>query len=100
MSENKYCKDCICEEHCTEQNCDNREYHKTYKRYNLINRLMESVKAAMTYMINDIELEDDDYLTNKDINQLVLVATSKEFIVVDRDKLHHLNITDKNRFDV
>lgn len=66
--------------------------------YDLINNLMSSINQIMDYMINDTELEDDEYLTVKDKNKVVLVATAEEFIVVDRDKFKQLDISKHNRF--
>ena len=65
---------------------------------NLITNLMLNVEQIMEYMINDIELEDDEYLTVKDKSKAVLVATTEEFIVVDRDKFKQLDISENNRF--
>jgi hypothetical protein len=65
---------------------------------NLITNLMSNVNQIMEYMINDIELEDDEYLTVKDKSKAVLVATTEEFIVVDRDKFKLLDISENNRF--
>ena len=65
---------------------------------NLITNLMSNINQIMEYMINDIELEDDEYLTVKDKNKAVLVATAEEFIVVDRDKFKQLDISENNRF--
>lgn len=65
---------------------------------NLITNLMSNVNQIMEYMINDIELEDDEYLTVKDKSKAVLVATAEEFIVVDRDKFKLLDISENNRF--
>jgi hypothetical protein len=65
---------------------------------NLITNLMSNVNQIMEYMINDIELEDDEYLTVKDKSKTVLVATAEEFIVVDRDKFKQLDISENNRF--
>jgi hypothetical protein len=65
---------------------------------NLITNLMSNVEQIMEYMINDIELEDDEYLTVKDKSKAVLVATTEEFIVVDRDKFKQLDISENNRF--
>lgn len=65
---------------------------------NLITNLMLNVNQIMEYMINDIELEDDEYLTVKDKSKAVLVATAEEFIVVDRDKFKQLDISENNRF--
>lgn len=67
---------------------------------NLITNLMSNVEQIMEYMINDIELEDDEYLTVKDKSKAVLVATTEEFIVVDRDKFKQLDISENNRFSV
>ena len=44
------------------------------------------------------ELEDDEYLTVKDKNKVVLVATAEKFIVTDRDKFKQLDISNNNRF--
>lgn len=66
--------------------------------HNLIDNLMSNVTQIMEYMINDIELEDDKYLTVKDRSKAVLVATAEEFIVVDRDKFKQLDISENNRF--
>ena len=57
---------------------------------------MECVNEAMKYIAENIE--DDDFITTKDINKLVLVATSEEFIVTDRDKFKNLEISKHNRF--
>ena len=65
---------------------------------NLITNLMANIEQIMEYMINDIELEDDEYLTVKDKSKAVLVATAEEFIVVDRDKFKQLDISENNRF--
>ena len=65
---------------------------------NLITNLMSNIEQIMEYMINDIELEDDEYLTVKDKSKAVLVATAEEFIVVDRDKFKQLDISENNRF--
>lgn len=65
---------------------------------NLTTNLMSNVNQIMEYMINDIELEDDEYLTVKDKSKAVLVATAKEFIIVDRDKFKQLDISKNNRF--
>ena len=65
---------------------------------NLITNLMSNVNQIMEYMINDIELEDDEYLTVKDKSKAVLVATAEEFIVVDRDKFKQLDISENNKF--
>lgn len=66
--------------------------------HNLIDNLMSNVTQIMDYMINDIELEDDEYLTVKDKSKAVLVATTEEFIIVDRDKFKQLDISENNRF--
>ncbi len=66
--------------------------------HNLIDNLMSNITQIMEYMINDIELEDDEYLTVKDKSKAVLVATAEEFIVVDRDKFKQLDISENNRF--
>lgn len=65
---------------------------------NLITNLMSNVNQIMEYMINDIELEDNEYLTVKDKSKAVLVATTEEFIIVDRDKFKLLDISESNRF--
>ncbi len=65
-------------------------------RADYMNTLMECVNEAMKDMVENIE--DDDFITKKDINKLVLVATSKEFIVIDRDKFKNLEISERNRF--
>jgi hypothetical protein len=57
---------------------------------------MECVNEAMKDMAENIE--DDDFITTKDISKLVLVATSEEFIVTDRDKFKNLEISKRNRF--
>ena len=59
---------------------------------------MKNIEAIMNYMLNDIELEDDEWLTTKNINNCILVATKEEFIVTDRDKFKHLEISERNRF--
>lgn len=66
--------------------------------HNLIDNLMSNITRIMDYMINNIELEDDEYLTVKDKNKVVLVATAEEFIIVDRDKFKQLDISKNNRF--
>lgn len=66
--------------------------------HNLIDDLMSNINQIIDYMINDIKLEDDEYLTVKDRNEVVLVATAEEFIVVDRDKFKQLDISKNNRF--
>lgn len=71
---------------------------KTKLLDNLITNLMSNIEQIMEYMINDIELEDDEYLTVKDKSKAVLVATAEEFIVVDRDKFKQLDISENNRF--
>ena len=71
---------------------------ETKRLDNLITNLMSNVNQIMEYMINDIELEDDEYLTVKDKSKAVLVATAEEFIVVDRDKFKQLDISENNRF--
>ena len=68
------------------------------EKYKLINDLMSSINRIMEYMINNIELEDDEYLTVKDKSKAALVATAEEFIVVDRDKFKLLDISENNRF--
>lgn len=65
-------------------------------RTDYINTLMECVNEAMKDMAENIE--DDDFITTKDISKLVLVATSEEFIVTDRDKFKNLEISKRNRF--
>lgn len=66
--------------------------------HNLIDDLMSNINQIIDYMINDIKLENDEYLTVKDRNKVVLVATAEEFIVVDRDKFRQLDISKNNRF--
>ena len=66
--------------------------------HNLIDDLMSDITQIMDYMINDIKLKDDEYLTVKDRNKVVLVATAEEFIVVDRDKFKQLDISENNGF--
>ena len=61
-----------------------------------INTLMECINEAIKDMAENIE--DDDFITTKDINKLVLVATVNEFIVTDRDKFKNLEISERNRF--
>ena len=61
-----------------------------------INTLMEYINEAIKDMAENIE--DDDFITTKDINKLILVATSEEFIVTDRDKFKNLEISERNRF--
>lgn len=65
-------------------------------RTDYVNTLMECVNEAMKDMVENIE--DDDFITTKDISKLVLVATSEEFIVTDRDKFKNLEISKRNRF--
>ena len=65
-------------------------------RTDYVNTLMECVNEAMKDMAENIE--DDDFITTKDISKLVLVATSEEFIVTDRDKFKNLEISKRNRF--
>ena len=65
-------------------------------RTDYVNTLMECVNEAMKDMAENIE--DDDFITTKDISKLVLVATSEEFIVIDRDKFKNLEISKRNRF--
>ena len=67
-------------------------------RTDYVNTLMECVNEAMKDMAENIE--DDDFITTKDISKLVLVATSEEFIVTDRDKFKNLEISKRNRFSV
>ena len=66
--------------------------------HNLMNNLMSNINQIMDCMINYTALEDDEYLTVKDKNKAVLVATAEEFIVVDRDKFKQLDISNNNRF--
>lgn len=66
--------------------------------HSLIDDLMSNVNQIIDYMISHIKLEDDKYLTVKDRNKAVLVATTKEFIIVDRDKFKQLEISKNNRF--
>lgn len=61
-----------------------------------INTLMECINEAIKDMAENIE--DDNFITTKDINKLVLVATVNEFIVTDRDKFQTLEISKNNRF--
>lgn len=65
-------------------------------RIDYVDTLMECVNEAMKDMTENIE--DDDFITTKDISKLVLVATSEEFIVTDRDKFKNLEISKRNRF--
>ena len=65
-------------------------------RTDYVNTLMECVNEAMKDISENIE--DDDFITTKDISKLVLVATSEEFIVTDRDKFKNLEISKRNRF--
>lgn len=65
-------------------------------RTDYVNTLMECVNEAMKDMAENIE--DDDFITTKDISKLVLIATSEEFIVTDRDKFKNLEISKRNRF--
>lgn len=65
-------------------------------RTDYVNTLMEYVNEAMKDVAENIE--DDDFITTKDISKLVLVATSEEFIVTDRDKFKNLEISKRNRF--
>ena len=65
-------------------------------RTDYVKTLMECVNEAMKDMVENIE--DDDFITTKDISKLVLVATSEEFIVTDRDKFKILDISNRNRF--
>lgn len=61
-----------------------------------INTLMGCIKIAIEDIAENIE--DNDFITTKDINELVLVATVNEFIVTDRDKFKTLEISKNNRF--
>lgn len=65
-------------------------------RSDYIDTLMNNVRIAIKDMAENIE--DDDFITTKDINKLVLVATVNEFIVTDRDKFQTLEISKNNRF--
>ena len=65
-------------------------------RSDYINTLMDCIKIAIEDMAENIK--DDDFITTKDINKLVLVATVNEFIVTDRDKFKTLEISKNNRF--
>lgn len=65
-------------------------------RTDYIDTLMDNIKVALEDMTENIE--DDDFITTKDINKLVLVATVNEFIVTDRDKFKTLEISKNNRF--
>ena len=67
-------------------------------RTECINTLMDCVNYIMKDLAENIE--NDDYITTKDINKLVLVATVNEFIVTDRDKFQTLEISKNNRFRV
>lgn len=67
-------------------------------RSDYIDTLMNYIKIAIKDIAENIE--DDDFITTKDINKLVLVATVKEFIVTDRDKFQALEISKNNRFRV
>ena len=72
--------------------------NKLLTRYKLVCNVMNSVKAMMNYMLNDTDLEDDEWLTSKNINDIVLVATANEFIITDKDKFKLLEISENNRF--
>ena len=65
-------------------------------RNDYVNTLMDNIKIAIEDMAENIE--DDDFITTKDINKLVLVATINEFIITDRDKFKTLEISKNNRF--
>lgn len=65
-------------------------------RSNYIDTLMDNIKIAIEDMAENIE--DNDFITTKDINKLVLVATVNEFIVTDRGKFQTLEISKNNRF--
>ncbi len=67
-------------------------------RSDYIDTLMDNIRIAIEDMAENIE--DDDFITTKDINKLVLVATVNEFIVTDRDKFQTLEISKNNRFRV
>ena len=71
-------------------------------RTECINTLMDCVNYIMKDLAENIDENDDyiDYITTKDINKLVLVATVNEFIVTDRDKFQTLEISKNNRFRV
>lgn len=58
--------------------------------------LMDRIKNALEYMAENIE--DDNFITTKDINKPVLAVTVNEFIVIDRDKFKDLEISKNNRF--
>lgn len=71
-------------------------------RTECINTLMDCVNYIMKDLAENIDENDDyiDYITTKDINKLVLVATVNEFIVIDRDKFQTLEISKNNRFRI
>lgn len=65
-----------------------------------IENLMKSVNFLISYMSKDIELENDEWLTSENIDDLILVATTEEFMVLDKDKLPLLQFSKNNRFYV
>lgn len=69
-------------------------------RTECINTLMDCVNYIMKDLAENENDDYIDYITTKDINKLVLVATVNEFIVTDRDKFQTLEISKNNRFRV
>ena len=65
-----------------------------------IENLMKSVNFLISYMSRDIELENDEWLTSENTDDLILVATTEEFMVLDKDKLPLLQFSKNNRFYV
>lgn len=65
-----------------------------------IENLMKSVNFLISYMSRDIELENNEWLTSENTDDLILVATTEEFMVLDKDKLPLLQFSKNNRFYV
>ena len=67
-------------------------------RSDYIDTLMDNIRIALEDMAENNK--DNYFVTTKDINKLVLVATVNEFIVTDRDKFQTLEISKNNRFRI
>ena len=65
---------------------------------NIMFETHENIKKIMQLTINDCSSPDDEFLTAKSIDDVVLIATSREFMVADKDKFKNLQISSTNGF--
>lgn len=57
---------------------------------------MNEMKAIMEYVCKN--MPTDEWRTSNKIEDIVLVATEREFIICDKDKFRLLEITERNTF--